>query len=346
MRRFGLIGFGSIAEHGHLPALQSFPDVEVVAVADLSPERLARAAAIVPHAEMYDSPVELIDRADVTGVDVCTPPSTHADLIVAACRRGLADVVSEKPFVLSEEEFQRVAHARSESGSRVISVNNWLASDLNRHVRALQNEDAIGAIRHVELHTGRPDVAQGNAGWLPRWRTDPSHSGGGIILDHGWHQLYLVVGWMRSAVQSVKATTRVADQSHFPVEDEATIDIEFAQGTARLELSWTASGRSNDGFIRGDHGEVTIHDDRVVVRTDKGVRDLPFNSRLTMSSYHPEWFEQMFRYNVLDENHREADRNFREAGALVSIIGTAYRSAREGGTLLRPAIPGEVTAGV
>lgn len=33
--RIGLVGFGSIAEHGHLPAWRSFPDVEVAAIADI-----------------------------------------------------------------------------------------------------------------------------------------------------------------------------------------------------------------------------------------------------------------------------------------------------------------------
>src|SRR5919206_3946530 len=134
MRRIGLIGFGSIAEHGHLPAWQAFPDVEVVAVADLSARRLDHAREVLPDASLYDTPLDLITGADIDGVDICTPPSTHLDLILAACGRGLEDIVCEKPLVLSEEEYVRVAHAREASGSRVISVNNWMHSDLNRQV--------------------------------------------------------------------------------------------------------------------------------------------------------------------------------------------------------------------
>lgn len=104
MRRVGLVGFGSIAEHGHLPAWCSFSGVEVVAVADVSVERLERARAALPHADLYSSPLELIARADVNIVDICTPPSTHIDFLLAACRRGAVDVVCEKPLVLSEGE--------------------------------------------------------------------------------------------------------------------------------------------------------------------------------------------------------------------------------------------------
>lgn len=341
MRRIGLIGFGSIAENGHLPAWQSFEDVEVVAVAEVSPERLDRARTALPGAVLYDSPLELLARADVDGIDICTPPNTHAELILAACRQGLADIVCEKPLVLSEEEYVRVAHARAASGSRVISVNNWIHSDLNRHVVAALDGEVIGTVQSVELRIGRPGCALGNSGWRPAWRTDVTYSGGGIILDHGWHQLYLLLGWMRAPVESVSAVTRTANRRHYPVEDEALINMQFPDAYGRIELSWTAAGRTNGGMIRGSRGTIAIHDDRVVIDNGAGEYDLPFLGKLSESSYHPDWFRLTFRSNVLDESRDEADRNFGEAGVLVSAIRACYRSAQESGQPCRPTFPTE-----
>lgn len=338
MRRLGMLGFGSIAENGHLPALQSFPGMQVVAVADVSPERLARARELLPGAALYDSPHKLIADADVTGVDICTPPNTHADLIVAACEHGLEDVICEKPLVLTEDEYRRVARARAASGSRVVSVNNWMHSDLNRYVSAVLEADTIGSILSIELQTGRPAAALGNGGWMPRWRTDLAHSGGGIILDHGWHQFYLLLGWMREPIQTVSATARTVDPRHAPVEDEAEVDVQFASGTGRVELSWTSKERTNRGFIRGSDGSIAIHDDRIEVQSGVKTRELPFAGRLTQSSYHPDWFQAMFRHNLLDEDRTEADRNFAEAGALVSAIQAAYDSAKAGGTPRTPLV--------
>jgi predicted dehydrogenase len=344
MRRVGLIGFGSIAEHGHLPAWHAFPGVQVVAVSDLSPQRLEAARALLSDARFFDSGADLIAGTDIDILDICSPPSSHADLIVAACDREISDIVSEKPFVLSEEEYARVSRAREKSGSRVVSVNNWMHSDLHRRVSGALRENAIGAIQHVRLRTGRPDSAQGNSGWIPRWRVDPALAGGGIILDHGWHQIYLLLRWMATPVVEVSAVTRVADPKHFPVEDEATVDLTFGNATGRIELSWTSEGRSNEGCIRGENGEIAIHDDCIVVHNDRNDETLPFGGRLTQSSYHPDWFEEMFRHNVLDKNRLRADHNFSEAGALVGIVGAAYRSARDGGAPQRPAIPYEVVA--
>jgi predicted dehydrogenase len=338
VRRIGLVGFGSIAEHGHLPAWLSFEGVEIVAVADISGSRLDRARRIVPAATLYDSPFELIERADVDGVDICTPPGTHADLISAACRRGVADIVCEKPLVLSEEEYVQVERAKERSGSRVISVNNWAHSDLNRTVRTALAAGAVGAVREVELRIGRPDIALGNEGWNPRWRTDLRYAGGGIILDHGWHQFYLLMGWVGEPVQTVSATTRTVDGRHFPVEDEATIDMRFPAAIGHIELSWAAQGRENDGVIRGTDGSIKTYDDRIEIQSGGHSRAVRFRDRVSTSSYHPEWFASVFRDSILVKSRREADRNFAEAGAVIGAIRAAYRSASEQGTPCPPVV--------
>lgn len=336
MRRIGLVGFGSIAENGHLPAWQSFEDVEVAAIADISCERLDRARQLVPGAALFDTPLDLIQRADVDAVDICTPPATHLQLIIAACERGLADIVCEKPLVLSEEEYVRVARAREESGCRVVSVNNWAHSELNRSVAGALAEDTIGPVTSVDIRIGRPDCALGNGGWNPRWRTDLTHAGGGIILDHGWHQLYLLMGWMREPVETISARTRTVDRRHFPVEDEAVIDMHFPRGRGHIELSWAADARTNEGTIHGTRGTIRTYDDHIVIENGGGRRAVPFGSRVSQSSYHPDWFQAVFEWNILVKDRREADRNFAEAGVLVSAIRAAYRSARENGAPCRP----------
>lgn len=329
MRRIGLVGFGKIAEHGHLPAWQSL-GCEVVAVADLSPAGRERARELLPVADLFQAPLDLIQTADIDVVDICTPPGTHADLIQAACRRGGLDVVSEKPLVLGEDEYLAVARARRESSGRVVSVNNWMHSELFRYVSSLLTDGAVGEVQRIELRTGRPDNALGSEGWMPAWRLDLAHSGGGVVLDHGWHQLYMLLGWLRAPVESVRATARTVDARHAPVEDEATIELTFPGASGLIELSWVASERTNGGRILGTSGEVLIQDDGLDIRSGAGTRSVRFKERLTQSSYHPDWFRATFESGILSPSPDEAMRNFAEAGTLISIIRAAYRSARTG----------------
>lgn len=339
MARVGLIGFGSIAEHGHLPAWCSFKGVEVAAIADVSGARLDRARELVPGAAVYGSPLELIERAEVDIVDICTPPGTHLELITAACGRGIGGIVCEKPLVLSEEDYVLVARARASSGSRVLSVNNWAHSELNLAVREVLRSGAIGEVQSVHVRIGRPDIALGNAGWNPRWRTEVRHAGGGIIFDHGWHQFYLLMGWVGQPVQAVSAISRTVDARHYPVEDEATIDMRFPAAEGRIELSWAAGGRENEGTIRGSRGTVQTFDDRIVVHGGRQAGTISFPRRVSTSSYHPEWFAAVFGAGVLVKSRREADRNFAEAGAVIGAIRAAYRSASTDGMPVPPVVP-------
>ena len=143
---------------------------------------------------------------------------------------------------------------------------------------------------------------------------------------------------MREPVRSVSATARTVDPRHAPVEDEATVEMQFASGTGRVELSWTSKERTNGGFIQGSDGSIAIHDDRIEVKFGGETREMPFAARLTQSSYHPDWFQAMYRRNLVDEDRAEADRNFAEAGILVSTIRAAYDSARAGGTPHTPSV--------
>jgi predicted dehydrogenase len=325
-----IAGFGSIAEHGHLPALHVL-DCEIVAVADVTPERLERAAALLPGADLFLSPDALIASTKADILDICSPPGTHAGLMVAACRRGIPNIICEKPFVLSPENYARVAAARNASGTSILSVNNWMYSDLYRTVAGVLASGRIGDIRSVRLRTDRTGAARGDAGWSPQWRTDLIHAGGGIILDHGWHQLYLLLNWFAQPVLSVSACTRTANPLHAPVEDEATIDLQFPDGDGWLELRWTAEDRSNSGEITGTHGRIAIYDGGIVVHNDANIEEIRFAGRLTESSFHPGWFELMFQRAILDIGGGEATRSFAEAGLLVEIVTAAYRSAQMGG---------------
>src|SRR5262249_25435978 len=102
--RGALVGAGNIALAGHGPqwarneALQR--DVEIVAVADLSPANLEAARGLFPRAKGYLHVQELWDREAVDFADICTPPFTHRSLVEDAAERGI-HVLCEKPLAPS-----------------------------------------------------------------------------------------------------------------------------------------------------------------------------------------------------------------------------------------------------
>ena len=89
MLRGAVIGLGNVALHGHLPGWLGRSDVRIVAAADARPAQRAQCEGLLPAARWYDSAGDLLAGEPLDFVDICTPPSSHAELILRSLDRGL-----------------------------------------------------------------------------------------------------------------------------------------------------------------------------------------------------------------------------------------------------------------
>ena len=93
--RAGLIGCGGISRQ-HIGALMQMDNAEIVAVCDITPARLAAAAAQTG-AEPMEDWTKLVARDDIDIVHVLTPHYLHAPMAIAALKAG-KHVLTEKPM--------------------------------------------------------------------------------------------------------------------------------------------------------------------------------------------------------------------------------------------------------
>ncbi len=186
--RGALIGFGGVAEHGHLPGYLRDPRFEICAVVD--PEQAARERAVRASGDRirsYSSLAACLSSERLDFVDIATPPSEHLEAIERAAGAGL-HVLVEKPLALTFEEALRVQRAARRGEVALTVVHNWHHAPPFRAAREALEGGAIGAPDEVEFVTERTEPAGGGA---RSWRLDAKIAGGGILVDHGWHQLYL-----------------------------------------------------------------------------------------------------------------------------------------------------------
>jgi predicted dehydrogenase len=146
-----------------------------------------------------------------------------------------------------------------------------------------------------------------------------------------------MASWIGASPRAVTARLRTVRPDHAPVEDDATIDLKFPTATGRIELSWAAPSRANDGEIVGSKGSIRIEDHGIVMRTERGEVTRAYGERLSDSSYHPEWFAALFTQILADDSRVEGRRNFREASMLLTTLFQAYEhpagtSANVGGS--------------
>jgi predicted dehydrogenase len=325
-----LVGFGQVAQNAHAPAFRGREDFNIAAVADADPERLRLAAAALPGVRTYPSLEALLAAENnLDFVDLATPPWLHGKQVLAALDRGL-HVLCEKPLTLSREEFRRVAARSRLRGRTVFTVHNWAYSPIWTKLRELVTSGALGEVRHVQLHALRTKPAA-NAG-PGDWRTDAHLAGGGILVDHGWHNLYLL---RRCLNGSSAAPLQTQASFHRPTpgaaEDEATVFYAFPAATALLRLSWRAAARSNWALLQGSDAALELRDDHLLLtRGTAPPQRFDFPQKLSAGSAHPEWLSAMlpdFYDEVTDLGAR--GRNLEEAGFALDLIRRAYGAGGE-----------------
>lgn len=333
--RGAVVGYGFIASQGHIPTyLKRYHnpgDVEIAAVADVSPERRRAAQRVLPEAKFYADFEALLDAhaAELDFIDICTPPAYHAPITQTALARGL-HVLCEKPLTFNVDE-ARALLQHAKSAQRVLfPCHTYKHSPAIKTIRELIRSGRIGKVRSVTLNTYRDTHAKGVTEWNADWRRHQRYSGGGIGVDHGTHSFYLAFDWLGSYPTAVTAKIVNLQPGRYDTEDDFSAIVTFPTGLAHVHLTWTAGARRIVYSIHGEQGVITMHDDELEIETvDGAVEKLSLDSQSDDSS-HASWF------NALFEDFREAidcddfaGKEAEQAALCVQVIDTAYRSARE-----------------
>lgn len=335
VRTGAIVGFGNVAAHGHVPAWRLRGDAHIVAVVDIDASRRTLAQSLLPGVRVYDDLVALLARERLDFVDIATPPATHAALILQVLRAG-CDVLCEKPLVTTLDDFERVQHAARAANLALMTVHNWKHSSHFKHVAGLVAEGAVGRPNafHFETERNGQSVTVGSP-----WRRQATQAGGGILVDHGWHNLYLALALAGEAPHQISAVTATR-RDRGDVEDTVDCALEFPSSRATLRLTWAAAQRRTRWSIRGAAGEVVLEDDRVRLRTDAGEHTARFEHSLSGGSHHAEWFDAVIDafFNAIDDP-QERNANLAEAEWCLRLITLAYQSAAAGTPVAIPVYP-------
>ncbi len=264
--RVGLVGSGFVAEL-HMHALRRVYglEVDVRAVVSRGPgaEAFARRFGIPTALHDYRA---LLDDPAIDVIDLCTPPTTHAEMVVACMRAG-KHVICEKPFtgyfgrdgdrtpigaavpksVMFERVMQEMDATRDairSSGRLFLYAENWVyAPAIAKTAEMLRaTRDKILFMKAEESHSGS------HAEHAARW----DMTGGGALIRQGCHPLSAVLYLKQVEARARGETIGVADvtcdvghlsnrvpeadrrylQAHpVDVEDWGVLSLTFTDGT-------------------------------------------------------------------------------------------------------------------
>jgi predicted dehydrogenase len=325
-------------------------DVEIVAVADVCEQRRQAVPQALPAARVYPSFEALLaaEGDSLDFIDVCTPPSEHAAVARAGIERGL-HVLCEKPLTTTREDAASLLQLATRSRRVLFPCHNYKHAPVVVAIRDIIQSGRIGRVRSVTLQTYRNTHAKGVTEWNTHWRRQLRYSGGGIAMDHGSHSFYLAFEWMGGWPTAVSARTFNSQPERHDTEDNFFAVLQFPNGVANTQLTWTAGVRKVLYTIQGDKGAITADDDDLqvaVMRATNGpdvaqgavAWDVERRSVSSdwMDASHTRWFNAMFDQFVdAIEQGDFAGKEAQDAYRCIELITVAYESAKADGRELR-----------
>lgn len=262
----GVIGAGVISQT-YLENLTSFPDVNVVAVGDLLPDR-ARAKAEEHGVPSAGTPDDVLANPDVDLVVNLTIPQVHVEVSSAAIAAG-KHVWTEKPIGLDRDATRALLAQADAAGLRIGSAPDTLLGPGFQSAKRAIQKGVIGEPMFVQtsFQTQGPDL----------WHPDPEFlfaRGAGPLLDMGPYYFSALVSLLGpiAAVTARGSRPRLERTIHagpragetFPVEVPSSIQVlsSFAGGQHGTHLMSFDSALERHGVleIHGTEGSIVLPD--------------------------------------------------------------------------------------
>jgi len=315
-----IVGFGNIAENSHLPAFEKL-GIDIAACVDISEERRKKAEklGIKSFSSLRDMNAGTVG---IDFIDITTPPSFRYGPIKFAVENSL-DVLCEKPLALPGE-VEKVKRLAESSGVFIFPIHNWKNAPQYKKARAVAMENDVNKIKIKVLRTSH---AKGCSAWNPDWRKKIKFSGGGIIMDHGYHNIYLamfLLGAEPEEFENAELTRIKYFEDEEKTENKAEFKLLFENGKeAEIRLDWCADKRevSCTGY-KGSETSFTLEEDKILAEDKEHV----FDKKLSGNSLHSDWTCKSIE-EFMKKRTAKSKKYLLEGTKVVEIIKVLYAKA-------------------
>ncbi len=271
----GIIGAGRIGRvHAETLAFR-LPETQIAAITDVNREAAQAVADRCNISRVVDSSAEILADPQVQAVLICSPTSTHADLIVEAAKAG-KHIFCEKPIAFSLDRIDRALEAVKTAGVQLqIGFNRRFDANFAR-VRQAVKSGEIGkpSLMHIISRDPSPPP-------LSYVRTS-----GGIFLDMTIHDFDMARFLIGDEVEEIYTAAGVMVDPQIGEAgdlDTALIVLRFGNGViATIDNSRKAVyGYDQRVDILGTDGSIATgncYPNQAVVSSATTVyKDLPLN---------------------------------------------------------------------
>lgn len=260
--RVGIAGYG-VCKFGAHFGFQDHPNVQVVAVTDLIPERCAELAKACRCDKTYPSFEEMVKDDNIEAVFVATDAPSHAKHCVEALKHG-KHVATAVPAVFgSLEDAEMVFQAVKASGKKYMMFETSAFHADVHAMREIYKAGGFGKLVYAEgeYYHYMAEPIDSYKGWrvglVPQWY--PTHSNGYYVCVTGGSFTEVSCMGMPSTVKHLQAANNPYKN---PFGTEVALFRTSEGGMARMVVSWDTPGFGGEiGRIRGQKGTLDLFSD-------------------------------------------------------------------------------------
>lgn len=333
VHRVGLLAYGAIG-HEHNLAVRGTPGLELSAVCDVNPDRLAAALELASDARTFTDATTMLDSGLLDIVVVSTPPNTHYQWAKEALSRGIHCVL-EKPMALTADQCDELIDlADAQQRVLVVYQNRRYDTDFVTLSEVIAS-GAIGDVFQYDSFVG------GYSEPCTYWHSNAEISGG-AIFDWGSHFIDQILTVMPHPIAHVSGVNHKRVWMHATNADHAQVTITFDNGKqATFVNSDLAAARRPKFYVLGTQGAIVGDWDSTA---EPAVADLPAiltlhtpdgsRSIVPLRSIEPFRFHASLAARLAHGEPMQVSAM--QSRNVVAVMEAAEESARNGG---RPVVP-------
>lgn len=327
--KVAVAGCGNISKV-HFAALSENPDVQIVAVADIKPER-ADEAATKYGAKAYYSFDELLENETPDALHICTPHYLHTNMAVKALKKGI-NVLVEKPCSVSPEEVETLRNAQTESGKQLAVCFQ------NRYNSCVCEADKIidsGALGKVKAIRAFVTWSRDEDYYSDDWHGTLDKECGGVLINQAIHTVDLV---QHFGGKCKKITAHVSNdhlKGIIEVEDNVSVLMELDNNVTALLYATTAFSENSEVFI-----EIALENGKLRIEGEKlyqidGDGNLNVICQKSEGIYHGESYWGKGHSVLINDFYdclktgRKFEIDSFEGGHAAKIVAASYQSSKE-----------------
>ncbi|MDD9267744.1 Gfo/Idh/MocA family protein [Paenibacillus sp. GCM10023248] len=254
--RFAVIGAGVIAP-SHAKAIAGNSEAELVAVADVEPDKANKLAEDFSIPYVYRDYQELLKRDDIDAITVAVPSGYHAEVVIAAAEAG-KHVLVEKPLDITADSMTRMISACRQADVKLGCVFQRRVTEASIVAKQAIESGKLGKLVLGDAYqkSYRSPQYYKSAGWRGTWAID----GGGALMNQGVHGIDLIQ-WLMGDVHSVFAYSSALVRE-IEVEDTAVAVVKYKSGAFGVIQGTTSvyPGQETRFELHGEKGTIIFDD--------------------------------------------------------------------------------------